>query len=96
MTRRRYILWGAAGIVTLAAFVFHERLVIAANITRARVAKRTVNDRLKEFAADVGIANITVICSPVDFRKQKLTPGANQPPWLPELYRQIAQRLSAL
>ena len=48
-------------------------------------------------AADVGIRNIKVICSPVDFRRQKSLPDNFQPaPWVLKLYQQIAAQLAAL
>ena len=46
-------------------------------------------------AADADIKNVQVICSPVDFRKQKQVPGGAQPPWVMELYQQIAKALPA-
>ena len=46
-------------------------------------------------AADVGIKNVRVICSPLDFRKRKQVQGAAQPPWVSELYQQIAKALPA-
>lgn len=116
MTRRQGILLGAVGLTALVVALFHERLVVAANMVRdgrtelggdimihgkaASIGCIAIGDEAAEeiftLAAETGRANVTVICSPVDFRKQKLAPGVNQPSWLPELYRQIAQRLSAL
>jgi len=48
-------------------------------------------------AADVGIKNVKVICSPVDFRQRKDLPRDVQPPpWTKELYQEIAAQLAAL
>ena len=48
-------------------------------------------------AADVGIKNVAVICSPVDFRQRKEAPTLPQSPtWTADLYEQIAAKLSAL
>lgn len=48
-------------------------------------------------AADVGLKNIKVICSPVDFRKQKQLPRGFQPePWVQELYQKISLALHQL
>jgi murein L,D-transpeptidase YafK len=48
-------------------------------------------------AADIGIKNVRVICSPVDFRQRKNLPRDIQPPtWTTELYQQIAAQLAAL
>ena len=48
-------------------------------------------------AADVGIKNVKVICSPVDFRQQKDLPREVQtPPWVMELYQEISLALHQL
>ena len=48
-------------------------------------------------AAEVGIKNITVLCSPVDFRQHKEAPAPPQAPaWAAELYRELAAKLSSL
>ena len=48
-------------------------------------------------AADVGIKNVKVICSPVDFRRRKDLPRDMKPLlWTMELYQEIAARLAAL
>jgi murein L,D-transpeptidase YafK len=48
-------------------------------------------------AADTGITNITVLLSPVDFRKGKgLTPSAKLPSWTGPLYQAIKARLQEL
>ena len=48
-------------------------------------------------AADAGIKNVKVICSPVDFRQRKELPrDVQSPPWTKELYQQIAAQLTAL
>jgi hypothetical protein len=48
-------------------------------------------------AADTGLANITVVLAPVDFRRGATVPGIKQlPPWTPELYAQIKTRLAEL
>ena len=48
-------------------------------------------------AADAGLKNVQVICSPMDFRKQKELPRNYQPePWVKKLYQLIAARLAAL
>ena len=48
-------------------------------------------------AADTGLTNITVICSPADFRKSSaLRPPPAAPAWTAALYQQIAAQFSAL
>ena len=48
-------------------------------------------------AADAGIKNVKVICSPVDFRQRKELPRDMKPaPWMMELYQEIAAQLAAL
>jgi hypothetical protein len=48
-------------------------------------------------AADAGISNITVILSPVDFRRGKELPAsAKLPPWTGPLYQSIKARLNEL
>ena len=42
---------------------------------------------------DVGIKNIMVICSPMDFRKQSNIAHGDQPAWTRELYQLIAAQL---
>ncbi len=45
-------------------------------------------------AARTGVANINVILSPVDFRKNpEFTPPENSPSWVPDLYRRLAKAL---
>jgi murein L,D-transpeptidase YafK len=51
MPRRRIILSVIGLLTAIALVVFQERVSIAANLVRQRVAKRTVNDRLAEFGA---------------------------------------------
>ena len=47
-------------------------------------------------AADVGLKNVTVVCSPFDFRKRKEAPPVgNSQPWMTELYQRIAAELPA-
>jgi hypothetical protein len=47
-------------------------------------------------AADSGIKNIAVICSPVDLRKQSAPSGSPLPAWSRELYDQIKSELAQL
>ena len=48
-------------------------------------------------AADTGLPNITVILSPMDFRKGKSVPkGTRLPPWAAALYSQIQTNLAAV
>ena len=48
-------------------------------------------------AADAGLKNITVICSPTDLSQQKEIPSpASSPAWTMELYQQIAAKLPVL
>lgn len=48
-------------------------------------------------AADVGITNVKVICSPVDFRTRKQLPRDFQPePWVMSLYQEISLALHQL
>jgi murein L,D-transpeptidase YafK len=48
-------------------------------------------------AADVGLRNVTVISSPIDFRRHQQIPGNPQlPAWTSELYAGIAQQLNRL
>jgi hypothetical protein len=48
-------------------------------------------------AADAGIKNVRVICSPVDFRQRKDLPRDMKPVlWTMELYQEIALELAAL
>jgi hypothetical protein len=49
MSRRRVILSVVGLLAVITLVVFQERVSIAANLVRQRVAKRTVNDRLAEF-----------------------------------------------
>lgn len=46
-------------------------------------------------AALVGIENVTVILTPVDFRRQSFAPLEGGPSWTAELYEKIAAELSA-
>jgi TPR repeat protein len=41
----------------------------------------------------VGMANVSVIVSPLDFRRELRAPKTNGPAWLPELYASIASAL---
>jgi len=48
-------------------------------------------------AAETGIDNITVILSPVDFRKRELPASLSAiPAWTPELYASIKRELEKL
>jgi hypothetical protein len=47
-------------------------------------------------AADVGLQNVKVISSPVDFRKSDPTTTRQIPPWTGELYAQIKTAMSSL
>ena len=48
-------------------------------------------------AADTGLKNLSVILTPVDFRRGKnLPPEAKLPAWAPELYAQIQARLATV
>jgi murein L,D-transpeptidase YafK len=48
-------------------------------------------------AADTGLKNITVILTPVDFRRGKSVPKETRlPSWAPELYAQIKSRLATV
>jgi hypothetical protein len=48
-------------------------------------------------AADVGIEKLTVLLSPVDFRRKTLSVGAaNLPEWSGELYEQLKRRVCEL
>jgi murein L,D-transpeptidase YafK len=49
MPRRRIILIIVAVVVAILGVLFRENIVIAKDIVRQRVSKRTVNDRLSEF-----------------------------------------------
>ncbi len=56
-----------------------------------------VAEDLFVLAADTGITNITVILTPVDFRKGRSVPAsAKLPPWTDELYQTIKARLKEL
>lgn len=44
-------------------------------------------------AASVGIENVTVVLTPVDFRSEQFTPPGSTPPWTADLYRAIADVL---
>ncbi len=60
-----------------------------------------VGDQVAEdlfvLAADAGIANVTIILSPLDFRKQEMPRElASLPPWTGELYEAIVARLQEL
>jgi len=46
-------------------------------------------------AALVGIENVTVIFTPVDFRQQSFAPPVDAPEWTAQLYERIAEALSA-
>ncbi len=55
------------------------------------------SEELFVLAADVGITNITVILSPVDFRSGKTVPSSSSlPPWTDSLYQTIKARLGQL
>jgi hypothetical protein len=55
------------------------------------------SEELFVLAADTGISNITVILSPVDFRKGLSVPATNAlPPWTDSLYQNIQARLNRL
>lgn len=47
-------------------------------------------------AAAVGIENVSVVLTPVDFRTERFTLPTGAPPWTTELYRQIALALREL
>jgi hypothetical protein len=54
-------------------------------------------EELFTLAADVGVTNVKVICSPVDLRKRKAEVSASpSPDWIPELYADIARELNSL
>ncbi|MCC6357289.1 MAG: hypothetical protein IT450_00985 [Phycisphaerales bacterium] len=55
-------------------------------------------EELFTLAADVGIANIELILTPVDFRLEPspASSGNDRPSWLPQLYAQIAAALTRL
>jgi len=60
-----------------------------------------VSDRVAEelfvLAAETGIDNVTVISTPVDFRRSRaFGTSAEVPPWSPRLYSKIQRALSAL
>ncbi|MCX6895962.1 MAG: L,D-transpeptidase family protein [Verrucomicrobia bacterium] len=56
-----------------------------------------VSAELFVLAADTGLANVTVILAPVDFRTGSAVSEANrQPAWTTELYAQIKTRLAEL
>jgi hypothetical protein len=54
------------------------------------------SEELFVLAADVGISNITVILSPVDFRAGKSVATNELPPWTDSLYQTIKARLGQL
>ena len=47
-------------------------------------------------AADTGVANITVILSPVDFRKSSTSPDKSLPAWTDSLYQTLKAKLNEL
>ncbi len=49
MNRRKTILFAVLSVVVVLALNFRERMSTGWNMTQKRIAKRTVNDRLKEF-----------------------------------------------
>lgn len=54
-------------------------------------------EELFVLAADIGVGAITVILSPLDFRKRELPAfRPPTPPWTPELYAQIRRELDQL
>ena len=57
----------------------------------------TAIEELFVMSADVGVEAITVLLSPVDFRKRQLPPNMPRAPaWTPELYARIQEELSSL
>jgi hypothetical protein len=47
--------------------------------------------------ADAGLANVEVVIAPRDFRRTgELSPAADQPSWVPELYAELDRRLRSL
>ncbi len=55
------------------------------------------SEELFVLAAEVGLPNIRVILSPIDFRRSQLSPGYTPAlPWVPVLYDEIRAALSAL
>ncbi|MFP4027732.1 MAG: murein L,D-transpeptidase family protein [Candidatus Brocadiia bacterium] len=68
---------------------------------RASLGCLAMGDRVAEelfvLAADVGVKNIRVIMSPVDFRKgAEVVSRESMPPWTDELYAQIKSELEVL
>jgi hypothetical protein len=54
-------------------------------------------EELFVLAADVGLANISVLISPVDFRaRPDWRPATHDPPWVEQLYAEIRDALSVL
>lgn len=54
-------------------------------------------EELFVLAADVGLGNITVVMSPVDFRaRPDWRPAAYEPPWVEQLYERIRNSLNDL
>lgn len=44
-------------------------------------------------AASVGIENVSVVLTPIDFRRETFDPPTGTPPWTGDLYREIANAL---
>ena len=59
-----------------------------------------IGDRAAEdvfaLAHDAGLTNVTIICSPLDFRKLTVPSDAKLPAWSNELYAQIKAELASL
>jgi hypothetical protein len=56
----------------------------------------TAAEEIFTLAADTGLRNITVLCSPVDWRKPSAPKETNGPAWTSELYAQIQTHVAAL
>ncbi len=92
----KWLCWRDGAVVFMKIKRLHLILAILV-LAIGTVPLRIQLQRPAVAAIETGIDNISVILTPVDFRRDELpAPMANLPEWTPELYASIKQELAKL